>query len=244
MEVHHHSHTLRKKWTHYFWEFLMLFLAVFCGFLAEYQLEHKIEKDREEVYIKNLLEDLKSDTAVYQSYAKDKVSALGIIDSLMYLLKSTERQNRVGHIYFLARTLTMRPDMLFPNERTYHQMESSGQLRLIKKQTVSDHVSDYYHSLKEIQAQNERIRDRGADYFHTISKLFNAEFMLKIYKERSEPESADIKLLTTDPALINEFLISAQYLYGTYVFAKDFGLQRCKKAEDLIGIIKKEYHLE
>ena len=46
MEVHHHSspapggsHTPRKKWTHYFWEFLMLFLAVFCGFLAEYQLE-------------------------------------------------------------------------------------------------------------------------------------------------------------------------------------------------------------
>ena len=38
MEVHHHSHTSRKKWMHYFWEFLMLFLAVFCGFLAEYQL--------------------------------------------------------------------------------------------------------------------------------------------------------------------------------------------------------------
>jgi hypothetical protein len=56
MEVHHHSHlasgethTSRKKWTHYFWEFLMLFLAVFCGFLAEYQLEHKIERDKEKV---------------------------------------------------------------------------------------------------------------------------------------------------------------------------------------------------
>ena len=42
MEVHHHpiaigSHTARKKYlpagkagTHYFWEFFMLFLAVFC----------------------------------------------------------------------------------------------------------------------------------------------------------------------------------------------------------------------
>ena len=29
MEVHAHSHTPRKKWTHYFCEFLMLFLAVF-----------------------------------------------------------------------------------------------------------------------------------------------------------------------------------------------------------------------
>ena len=29
----------------------MLFLAVFAGFLAEYQLEHKIESDREKQFI-------------------------------------------------------------------------------------------------------------------------------------------------------------------------------------------------
>ena len=42
MEVHAHTQPdfhqgkHRKKWTHYFWEFFMLFLAVFCGFLAGY----------------------------------------------------------------------------------------------------------------------------------------------------------------------------------------------------------------
>jgi len=40
MEVHHHAHDPalphhKKNWKSYFWEFLMLFLAVFCGFLAE-----------------------------------------------------------------------------------------------------------------------------------------------------------------------------------------------------------------
>ncbi|MEO6219239.1 MAG: hypothetical protein ABIO81_02345, partial [Ginsengibacter sp.] len=63
MEIHAHTHTPRKKWTHYFWEFLMLFLAVFCGFLAEYQLEHKIEKDREKQFIRSLAYDIKADTA-------------------------------------------------------------------------------------------------------------------------------------------------------------------------------------
>ena len=48
MEVHHHAHDPavphhKKNWKSYFWEFLMLFLAVFCGFLSDYQLEHKIE---------------------------------------------------------------------------------------------------------------------------------------------------------------------------------------------------------
>jgi len=62
MEAHQHTHTPRKKWSHYFWEFLMLFLAVFCGFLAEYQLEHTIEKSREKQYIKSFAEDLAMDT--------------------------------------------------------------------------------------------------------------------------------------------------------------------------------------
>jgi len=39
MEVHAQTQTPRKKWIHYFCEFLMLFLAVFCGFLAEYKLK-------------------------------------------------------------------------------------------------------------------------------------------------------------------------------------------------------------
>jgi hypothetical protein len=41
----------------------MLFLAVFCGFLAEYQLEHKIEKDREKQFIRSMIEDLENDTS-------------------------------------------------------------------------------------------------------------------------------------------------------------------------------------
>jgi hypothetical protein len=61
MEVHAHTHTPRKKWTHYLWEFLMLFLAVFCGFLAEYQLEHKIERDREKQFMISLISDIKDD---------------------------------------------------------------------------------------------------------------------------------------------------------------------------------------
>lgn len=50
-----HTPTPPKKWTHYFWEFLMLFLAVFCGFLAEYQLEHKIEETGRKGLLKPLL---------------------------------------------------------------------------------------------------------------------------------------------------------------------------------------------
>ena len=71
MEVHSHTHTPRKKWTHYFWEFLMLFLAVLCGFFAEYQLEHKIEKDRAGQFLQSMLVDVRTniknlDSLLYQ----------------------------------------------------------------------------------------------------------------------------------------------------------------------------------
>ena len=52
MEVHHPSHPHQKKnWKEYAWEFVMLFFAVFCGFLAEYKLEHVIEHQKEKHWL-------------------------------------------------------------------------------------------------------------------------------------------------------------------------------------------------
>jgi len=64
MEVHHHGHVHeKKKWLEYLFQFFMLFLAVFCGFLAEYQLEHKIERDRVKKFMHDMVVNLKNDTA-------------------------------------------------------------------------------------------------------------------------------------------------------------------------------------
>ncbi|MBM3415948.1 MAG: hypothetical protein FJY20_05780 [Bacteroidetes bacterium] len=65
MEVHAHTHTPQKRWTHYFWEFLMLFVAVTLGFFVENKREHYIENKREKIYIKQLVQDLKTDTAFF-----------------------------------------------------------------------------------------------------------------------------------------------------------------------------------
>src|SRR3954449_7195879 len=63
MEVHKHPHhvTHKKKWGEYLLEFLMLFLAVFLGFVAENIREHQVEKERELEFIKSLTIDLEDD---------------------------------------------------------------------------------------------------------------------------------------------------------------------------------------
>jgi len=99
MEVHHHSHTSRKKWTHYLWEFLMLFLAVFCGFLAENQREHYIENRRAKELAKNLWEDLKIDTAIFHQIRKIRSEKISTIDSLLSELKNYPASANIPKIY-------------------------------------------------------------------------------------------------------------------------------------------------
>ena len=52
MEVHHHPdiHHEKKKWKEYFFEFLMIFLAVAMGFFAEQIRERHVEKERLQNY--------------------------------------------------------------------------------------------------------------------------------------------------------------------------------------------------
>ena len=86
MEVHAHSHTPRKKWTHYFWEFLMLFLSVFCGFLAENEREHYVERTRAKEYAGLLYQDLKNDSVYFNEVLTNQVSMLQHADSLLAIL--------------------------------------------------------------------------------------------------------------------------------------------------------------
>jgi hypothetical protein len=95
MEVHSHTHTASlpdgkagKKWTHYFWEFLMLFLAVFCGFLAENFREHQVERHREKEYMASLYQDLKTDTINLSGLLKNKMNEVANYDSVFDIFRS------------------------------------------------------------------------------------------------------------------------------------------------------------
>src|ERR1044071_1715730 len=103
MEVHHHSHTDRKKFKHYLWEFLMLFLAVFCGFLAEYQLEHKIERERKKEYIHTLISDMQEDTTSLTSFISIFHQKGIEVDSLNYLLSNADIKNNGALLYYYGR---------------------------------------------------------------------------------------------------------------------------------------------
>ncbi len=152
MEVHHHSHTSRKKWSHYFWEFLMLFLAVFCGFLAENFREHKIEDKRARQFAISLLNDLKEDTSALRtviSYGNGKIRA---VDSLIMQIELLPAKWNDTLIYiYEGRAGRVRPFAY--NSGTYDQMKSSGSLRYFKP-GLSDLMNQY-----AVQANKTKVRE-------------------------------------------------------------------------------------
>jgi hypothetical protein len=143
MEVHHHSHHGGpKNWKSYLREFLMLFLAVFCGFLAEWRLEQMIENHREEEYIHSIVEDIKADIGQTEKLLIDMNTRVTRTDSLLSLLASSEIKQNSNAAYTLWLKTLGFPDFV-QNDRTIQQLKSSGSLRLIRKKAVSDKIMEY-----------------------------------------------------------------------------------------------------
>ncbi len=250
MEVHHHSHTPdnhreRKKWTHYFWEFLMLFLAVFCGFLAEYQLEHKIESDRAKQYVYSMYEDLKMDTIALNSAIENRSERNEMFDSIFFLIDNPG--NRLSDLYFYARHITRTAAVLFfNNDRTIQQMKYSGGLRLITNKRVSDSIMIYDKQVRLVLERQEleiaNVRESLASYY----KVFDG----RVFAKMLDVDNIVHGVLANPPLLkyseqdLNVFLGYCQTLQANNI-GNSFHLKNLKaKAGDLINIIKSEYHLK
>ena len=82
MEVHQHTHTARKKWYHYFWEFLMLFLAVTLGFLTENFREELKNKREIQSDMQSIVADLRSDVIYFDSVIVRNEYSCSMTDSL------------------------------------------------------------------------------------------------------------------------------------------------------------------
>lgn len=247
MEVHHHAHipTSRvKKWTHYFWEFLMLFLAVFCGFLAEYSLEHKIEKDRERQYIKAFVEDLERDTVSLINRIAYCNLTIARADSAITVFNDPDLIARAGEIYYFLRWMH-RSDNFSVNDRTIVQLRNAGGMRLVSSKSVSDSMIDYYKEVEYIQMiYEEQIQWRRAlrPYFPEILDG-NAYGMAIDEKNNVVHPVEPVKLRSTDPKLVNALVLTLNNIKGINIGLKRRMGDLKSRANEIRKFIIKEYHL-
>src|SRR6188768_2902823 len=248
MEVYHHPHTERKKWHHYFFEFLMLFLAVFAGFLAENWREHIVERKREKEYIRSMIEDLNRDTTVLANDNSIRKQAVLMYNSVITLLNKKNRsQFEQQRIYYLIRLgLRLSP---FPilNDRTYEQMKSSGNLRLIHEKEISDKITHYYFNIKEFSYNTDQTLSRLQSLIEIQGKVFDGA----VFQEMINTENFEINqpggspaLITEDKQTLNELSVRIHYVLSIILYSRNFVSGLEKEASQLIETLKKEYHLK
>jgi hypothetical protein len=246
MEVHAHSHTARKKWTHYFWEFLMLFLAVFCGFLAEYQLEHTIEKGREKQYMISLLEDLQIDTAMLQNEYDLAAQQKIIADSLLEAINNQPlTADNIKKIYLLSSNSTRVVSTAFES-RTSSQLKNSGAMRLVRKKVVSDSILRYWQFVEACNGMGGRLDFIAEARGHLYARLFHNRYLIRqdtlLSPVSSIKEGAS--LISNDPALLAEYsnrTYSRKWTLNNYLPTMKVTKDRAVR---LMEIIRKEYHLK
>jgi hypothetical protein len=213
MEVHHHTHHEhgKRNWKSYFWEFLMLFLAVFCGFLAEYQLEHKIERDRAKQYVISFYEDLVTDTTRLNEmllYDEDKIKALNEMTPCFDTISVTP----LSTACMIKLVLHSRANRAFSiTERTITQLVNAGGFRLMKKEDA-DSILNYINKFKEYQDFQITVFQESQDNVrNTMNELLgfkNAQALMQIPMSSAGTTSSNIsaEMVAHGPLLFSDNL--------------------------------------
>ena len=242
MEVHHHSHTPRKKWTHYFWEFLMLFLAVTMGFFVENQREHYIEKQRAKQLATSLTIDLENDIVRLNNVIFSRNTKKEKFDTLMNELeKAPGNQNDSLIFHITAENLLNRSNVV-PHSGTYQQIKNSGSLRYFEAGIASDLIQ-YEGNLETL--------DRSFEF----DDKYLLENVIKLRDELCNPKYLRLKreqktFIASEPLISKNAAIQFD-LYKVLNFLQERNqiylrqmTNALRKADSLLSKLKKYYSIK
>jgi hypothetical protein len=259
MEIHAHSHTPGKKWNHYFWEFLMLFLAVFSGFLAENQREHYVEQKRAREYAKSLLNDLRRDTSEIRLGIHWAEFTMSSIDSLVSIAaKDRVTKDAPGNFYYHSAFLC-RSFIIDWSRSTLDQLIQSGSLRYFRNKKLVDMINQYYLSQNYINETNHLDLDKRDKVIEVRNHILQSRYYtifgkMNLWEEEygHRPSPLLDSLITQRLPLqmdaekeIDEFInhiIDRKTFLG--IVAKSYYPFSNDLAIEIIQTLTKEYHLK
>ncbi|MGF2411100.1 hypothetical protein [Ferruginibacter sp.] len=257
MEVHHHAHNPaephhKKNWKGYFWEFLMLFLAVSLGAYVENTRESMLHKKEMKTQLNSMLSDLQSDITLFDSVTDRNSYGALMADSLIQMLH-TDITN-TSEIYFAARTVTANLGYYYTNSKSFDQLKTAGLLRYIKNKELLDSIGAYYVSFQWLANQIDLLRLKMDEIHKGNTRLFNSYVFQQMMSTRITTSTSlggqkttigkpaiNPDLLSTDTKDINTVSLNYHYYSSTIKFYIRMGYTLQTRAKGLIEIIKKEY---
>jgi hypothetical protein len=214
MEVHHHPdlHHKRKNFREYFLEFLMIFLAVTMGFIAENIREYITDGQKEKQYVFSLYEDLQADTAKLTfliNYDEEKINVLSHMnscyDTVSKNLKGTSCMGALVKYSKTNRTFQL-------TDRTLRQLANAGGFRLLSKEDA-DSILVYESMYRQYDDFQRTIFQGAQDNVRSTLNLL-ADFKVNFPLQNPAPwwgkdtTSSDLSgpfLFSNDRVLLNKW---------------------------------------
>ena len=250
MEVHSHPHSPGKRWTHYLWEFLMLFLAVFCGFLAENQREHIVEKKRAKEYATLLYQDIKADTGT----VKQQIWEIGFvdprIDTFINLVQKYKPEELPGGIWYYYGRFPTRTFQITFQDATLQQLKNSGGLRYFGNSSVASAIAHYDQACRDLETGVTDETLVNLELIKWRNKLFNTYLMNEVmnfdvpFEKIDSFKKKNIPLLSSRKEDFIQYSNICQMRLYNNGFIYDNYKKVLKRGESLLALLKKEYNLE
>jgi len=195
MEVHPHTHTARKKWSHYFWEFLMLFLAVFCGFIAENIREHKVEQQRAKQLAGNLYKEIYTDSITVQQCLANRTVKENECNYFIDYVKDSNLVMLSSRFFpaFTTSLIQIQYIMFEPNDGILNQLRNSGELRYFRNKDLQAEIGNLSVKIAYVRTRNDK------EYSYV--EFYNRPFILKHFDFNWYEEYIDHGKLTLFQAL-------------------------------------------
>jgi hypothetical protein len=251
METHaQHLHQAPGHgWKHYLFEFLMLFLAVTLGFLAENQRERYVELRREKQFANLLYADLSKDAKDIDNVIDIKQWRAKKIDSLFYFLATADLQKNARSIYYYRAFVDINVPFK-PNDATIQQLRSSGSLRYFSNLKLYNSITKYYSDWSNYYDNEPSSTSTISSFVPATSKMFDADMLYSIksitasIKDAVRYPDKDMQLLSTDKWTVNEFKHQAKQAQLTNDLSIMLLGNIRGELNRLINDLKKEYHID
>ena len=257
MEVHHHPdpHHKKKNFREYFLEFLMIFLAVTLGFIAENIREHFADKEKEKQSIETIITSIASDTMQLNNIISSNRLSLYYLNKFIKLKGSDFSENKTKRVFYDDIANGSYNDVYFrSNDAAFQQLQTSGTLRLINKPGILDSLFQYQHNTSLILRLESDHYYFSKNVWEGMSKLidvtytltsfdtlnFNFEVVSGVYKP---PEGAEL-IFNYDKKTVDKLFNDACVLALNADFYISLLNQQLVYGKKLIGLLKNEYHLE
>jgi hypothetical protein len=177
MEVHHHAggHHGPKKFKDYFLEFLMIFLAVTMGFLAENFREFITDRNHVEELAGQLKEDLTNDTTNVQKLIDFETAQVKRADSLyaMLILPADKIDYRQMQDMIVS---CDRMDFFYPSTGAISTIKRELHLKEFVKTKIAVHIDNYEKVVTVLQNFENREAEYLGKYLETfMSSHFTPE---------------------------------------------------------------------